>query len=140
MKRAFAIRVFLLLVCMTIITGCGKGGNDPEPTEQPEKQIDWKTEGFKASETMEEKQLFWIEKNIPWNYEAVTPDIASEQLSFVTGTYASCFRGGKIYRLHSVIRPPQLHAVRWVLEIYDTETGNVVNREISYGKCVNQVF
>lgn len=132
MKRAFAIRVFLLLVCMTIITGCGKGGNDPEPTEQPEKQIDWKTEGFKASETMEEKQLFWIEKNIPWNYEAVTPDIASEQLSFVTGTYASCFRGGKIYRLHSVIRPPQLHAVRWVLEIYDTETGNVVNREISY--------
>lgn len=129
MKKNFTclLLLFWYILCMT---GCGAEVAD-NGTQQVTMPVNWKQEGFAVSGEVEKEQEFWVQEFIPWRHEEVVIDPETEKLyddSFICGAGPL---NGKIYRLSTVCNPPYMRAVRWILEIYDTENMQVAVREFT---------
>ena len=117
-----------LLICVSMLTGCGKTDGD---SQEAEPTVNWKENGFVASEEVTEEQGYWIQEFIPWKYDDVEVDTSTEELDLIDWD-STCTCDGKIYRLNAVRNPPDALAVRWILGVYDTERMENSVREISY--------
>lgn len=130
MRKHF-IYLLLLFECIIYMAGCGKEGADAETPEQTIPPADWKREGFAVSGKVEEEQKFWVQEFIPWGHDEVIVDSETEKLFDDSLTFEAGSLNGKIYRLNTVYRPPYAEAIRWILEIYDTETMQATVREFT---------
>lgn len=133
--KRFLSSTALLLSCL-MLSGCsGKESGQPTTDQTPgqsEETFDWKMEGFAVGGEVEKKQRLWVTEYIPWTHEMVVVEEGKEALypSYVsTQAY-----GDRIYQLYAVINPsdPDAQAIRWILEIYDTETMSSSVRELSF--------
>lgn len=130
-KQKQFIHLFLLLGCILCMAGCGKDREDAGLQEPSAPPVDWKQGGFMVSGEVEEEQEFWVQEFIPWGHEEVIVDSETERLYDESLTFDAGPLNGKLYRLSTVWRPPYAKAVRWILEIYDTETMQAAVREIT---------
>lgn len=125
------IYLLLLFGCIIYMAGCGKDSADAGSQEQSAPPVGWKQEGFAVSGEVEEEQEFWVQEFIPWGHEEVIVDSETEKLYDDSLTFSAGPLNGKIYRLSTVWQPPYAKAVRWILEIYDTETMQTAVREFT---------
>lgn len=122
-------RVLLfLLLCITILTGCGK--NEDGEERNPEPIADWK-EGFAVSGEITENQEFWIQEFLPLQYDEEMLDPETEAIWFYSSLSQSCTYGSKLYRLNIVRKLPYSDPSRWFLYEYDAETMESKTREVT---------
>lgn len=134
MKR-YSIYMIVVLWCVAGLTGCGRSETGVRTEETSTELVDWKEAGFAITGEIEERQDFWVQEFIPWEHENVIFDSETEEvLSLDINSIVSDIGvyDGKIYRLNTIISPPYIQAVRWVLEIYDTDAMESSVREFSY--------
>lgn len=131
--KKFFISIMTLLLSAAMLTGCGDGKDKENSShaEQPEASYDWKTKGFTVSGDMEKNQKFWVAEYIPWNHENVVIDAEKEQLLRLNGDFSARVCGNRIYQMSTVINPPDIQPLRWVMEIFDTDTMSSSVREFS---------
>ena len=123
--------LFTLLICVSLLTGCGKQDNRSSKDGSSEPTVNWKEAGFVASEEVTEEQGYWIQEFVPWKHGDTELDSSTEELVF-KNVSPTCTSDGKIYRLNAVINPPDALAVRWILGVYDTEKMESSVREIHH--------
>ena len=122
----------IILICITILTGCGKQDNRFSEDGSAEPTVNWKEAGFVASEEVTEEQGYWIQEFVPWKHGDLDINRETEELVTLESLSPTCTDNGRIYRLNTVIHPPYVKPVRWILEEYNTESMNCSIREITY--------
>lgn len=127
LKKTQCLSLLLLFVLASALVGCGEKSISAE--KQAEAVINWKQKGFEVSDKLEEEQKLWIKEYIRWEHSEV--EYSSETENLYGGIEAGT-RNGKIYRLNTVLCPPEIRAVRWILEIFDTNTMQSEVQELSY--------
>lgn len=147
MRRCIFFKSFVsaitLLLSGALLAGCsGKedvsqaeaqtsGQMSGQTSALTEETVDWKTEGLAVSGEVEKNQEWWVTEYIPWKHENVEIEAESEGLWAANDSPPSRVYGDKIYRLNMVWNPPNVSAVRWIMEIYDTSAMSSSVKEIS---------
>ena len=119
MKRMLCI--LLAIVLMVCFVGCEHKG-----TGMKEGLIE---KEFIFSEGTDDEHPYWTE-----HYEALIKEETWLQENGEFKYFVSAPKAwhGETYRLYAMITLPVLKASRWILETYDTETGQLETKEITY--------
>ena len=124
--------VILLILCVCLLTSCGKAQQDLQEKTQAEIIVNWRETGFVASEEVSEEQGLWVQECILWDYDdyAIDPEteviVTDEDLSHVRAN------NGKIYRVNTVRNHLYADPIRWIIDELDTETMESRTREITF--------
>lgn len=119
MKRICCIFMFIILI--SLLTGCGH--KDKETT------AGWKEQGFQLSDRIDKNNEYWIESFAQMDADGKSYNGGEE---FKYAIISPKTYKDKVYCLYALIKPPVLKASKWIMEIYDSSTGQIQEKEISY--------
>lgn len=118
--------LLLQIMLLTMLVGCGEADGQSVQPEQPEEQAQWKTQGFAISTDSEEASELRIQQYEPWEHSAAFDAEAGENRSAIDS--GSC--ADQIWWLSEI--DVQESYKEWVLEIYDTVTGEWAVKKFSH--------
>lgn len=124
-KKLCLLWMILILVCLS---GCGKMIKEPENLQSGKR--DWKEEGFAIDGQVITASELWVNRYVSWEHG--TASDAGESSSLYYDGICEAVYGGSVSRLSSIINPPDIEAVYWMLEIYDTDMMNHATYKLTY--------
>lgn len=136
MKRGNKLLFGSILLCV-ILSGCIEKGNIPSvPEETSASAVDWCSKGFKISGDVEDGPQLWIADPVLWDDEEIVIDSDTEERADRTGLKDPHVCGNLLYRV-ATVRPKDtpvdwdLTKTRWVLESYDSSTGERAQKQFT---------
>lgn len=122
----------VVFVCLLCLTGCGKkevsGGEETAESSV----TDWKANGFAISEEVQEEQTLWAGQYLPWEHKSQS-DGAVELSYLSSGVCGELFWyfGTELDSDGIIASGPE---GKYVLEIYDTDSGECTVKRFSPGE------
>lgn len=115
---------FCIFIYMLIMVGCGESSSGSKKV-LPDTSINWKESGFSVAPRTEGQEL-WVKEYVMWQHDTFQTENSKVFETFELGSFED-----KIYRLQVIIASPDVKAIKWVLEVYDTSTMKSTTTEIT---------
>ncbi len=117
------VTVLLSSLALMIFSGCSQPADTPLPPETKEESAQWRTEGFAAPQELVEEQSLWAGQYLLWEHKSQVSSAGAEAPS-----HLDCGVCGELFWHFS--RNPDSEG-EYVLEIYDTTTGESTVKRVS---------